>query len=347
LLLDQNNHRNSDRKSRFKIPAPLWDFMTAGRVLERGVSMTFDARLLTGVGVFAAVADAGNFAKAAEGLGVTPSGVSRAIGRLEARIGIRLFDRTSRTVMLTEEGRVFLRQVQPLLSGLEEAASVAAGSAAAVGGRLRVSIDPWFARTVLAPQLPRFMKEYPGVDVDLATTNTREEMMTGFDVAVRFGSTNVGSLIARKLLDMRVVTCASPSYLAERGEPKQPEDIEHHEAILFRDPETGKAFGWEFRRGQEIVQANARGRVIFDDPSAAIAACVAGQGIFQSLELGLEPWLQGGRLRQVLPDWSDEHYPLYAFHPSRHLPPAKVRAFLDFVQLIAKEKGGHIQPPSP
>ncbi|KAA0686459.1 LysR family transcriptional regulator [Neorhizobium sp. P12A] len=300
--------------------------------------MSFDGRLLTGVSVFLAVADAGNFAKAADVLGVTPSGISRAIGRLETRMGVRLFDRTPRSVALTEEGRLFRLQALPLVAGLEEAAATAAGSAAAVAGRLRVSIDPWFARTVLAPQLPRLSEQYPNLKIDLMTANGRDDMMSGFDVAVRFGSTNAGSLIARKLLDVRVVTCAAPSYLEKFGVPARPEEIANHEAILFRDPETGRAFPWEFHRGDEIVRAKVEGRIVFDDPSAAVAACVAGQGIFQSLEIGLESWLQTGHLRQILKDWPDERYPLYAYHPARHLPPAKVRAFLDFVQQITREK---------
>ncbi|ASW10214.1 LysR family transcriptional regulator [Rhizobium sp. 11515TR] len=300
--------------------------------------MSFDGRLLTGVSVFLAVAEAGNFAKAAGVLGVTPSGVSRSIGRLETKMGVRLFDRTPRSVALTEEGRLFRLQALPLVAGLEEAAAAAAGSAAAVGGRLRVSIDPWFARMVLAPQLPRFTEKYPDLKIDLMTTNARDDMMSGFDVAVRFGSTSAGSLIARKLLDIRVITCAAPAYLEKFGEPGRPEDIEGYEVILFRDPETGRAFPWEFHQGTEIVTVKVGGRVVFDDPSAAVAACVAGQGLFQSLEIGLESWLQTGQITQILKDWSDEHYPLYAYHPARHLPPAKVRAFLDFVQQIAREK---------
>src|SRR3954452_2157210 len=112
--------------------------------------MSFDARLLTGVGVMAAVDEAGTFAKAAETLGSTPSVVSRAVARLEARVGVRLFDRSPRSVSLTEEGRRFHAQVLPLLAGLDEAAAEAAGSAMVVQGRLRVSVDPWFARMVLA-----------------------------------------------------------------------------------------------------------------------------------------------------------------------------------------------------
>src|SRR6202163_2132283 len=124
------------------------------RLVEaKGDRMVFDTRLLTGVGVLAAVTEAGNFARAAEILGLTPSGVSRSVARLEARIGVRLFDRSPRSVTLTEEGRRFHGQIMPLLAGIEEAAAAAAGAAAVVNGRLRVSIDPWFARMVLAPRL--------------------------------------------------------------------------------------------------------------------------------------------------------------------------------------------------
>src|SRR5437016_13741644 len=117
--------------------------------------MAFDGRLLGGISVLVAVVETGNFVRAAQALGLTQAGVSRAVARLEARIGVRLFDRSPRSVTLTEEGRRFHAQVMPLLAGIEEAAADAAGTAAVVNGRLRVSADPWFARMVLAPCLPR------------------------------------------------------------------------------------------------------------------------------------------------------------------------------------------------
>ncbi len=301
--------------------------------------MTFDTRLLNGIGVLAAVTEAGNFARAAETLGLTPSGVSRAIARLEARVGVRLFDRTPRDVRLTEEGRRFHARVMPLLASLDEAAAEVSGTAAAVRGRLRVSVDPWFARMVLAPELQRFLARHPLVSVDLATSNYREEMMAGVDIAIRFGPPDASSLIVRKLVETRVLTVAAPSYLERRGEPRSPDEVADHEALLFRDPQTGLPFPWEFRRGDESVEIRMSGRLILDDPSVAISACLAGQGLFQSLEIGLSPLLARGELVQVLPQWSGERYPLHAYHPSRHLPPAKVRAFLDFVQEIAGASG--------
>lgn len=298
--------------------------------------MSFDPRLLAGVGVLAAVTEAGNFARAAEILGLTPSGVSRAVARLEARIGVRLFDRNPRSVTLTEEGRRFHVQVMPLLTGLEEAATAAAGAAVAVAGPLRVNVDPWFARTLLASRLMRFMDGHPLLSLELTVSNWREDMMTGADVAVRFGPPDLASLITRKLLETRVITCAAPTYLERRGEPRTPQELAGHECLLFRDPQTGRPFPWEFHRGGEVVEVPAAGRLVTDDPSVAVAACAAGQGIFQSLELGLEPWLVSRELVQILPAWAEERFPLYAYHPSRHLPPAKVRAFLDFVQDIAR-----------
>lgn len=297
--------------------------------------MAFDARILTGVGVMAAVTETGNFARAAEALGLTPSGVSRAVARLEARVGVRLFNRTPRSVTLTEEGRRFHAQVGPLLAAIEEAATEAAGAAGAVSGKLRVNVDPWFARTVLAPSLPRFLSAYPLLSIDLIVSNHREDMMAGVDLAVRFGPPEGASLIARKLLETRVLTCAAPAYLERYGVPDTPHDLLRHETILFRDPQTGLSFAWGFSRNGEEFEVDVRGQIMTDDPSTAIEACIAGQGVFQMLELGLGRWLERGELVQILVDWSVETYPLYAYHPSRHLPPAKVRAFLDFVRKIA------------
>src|ERR1700736_3627251 len=297
--------------------------------------MVFDTRLLTGVGVLAAVTEAGNFARAAEVLGLTPSGVSRAVARLEARVGVRLFDRNPREVSLTEEGLRFHARVMPLLAGLDEAAAEAAGAAAVVRGRLRVSVDPWFARTVLAAGLQRFLARYPLLLLDFSTSNYREEMMTGVDVAVRFGPPDASSLIVRKLLETPILTVAAPPYLERHGQPRSPHDLVHHEALLFRDPQTGLPFPWEFQRRGEVSEVKVSSRLVMDEASDAMAACLAGLGIFQSLAIGLAPALSRGELVQILPEWSEELYPLYAYHPSRHLPPAKVRAFVDFIQEIA------------
>jgi DNA-binding transcriptional LysR family regulator len=294
--------------------------------------MVFDGRLLGGVSVLAAVVETGNFVKAAEALGLTQSGVSRAVARLEARVGVRLLDRTPRAVSLTDEGRRFHAQVAPLLAGLEEAASEAAGSAHAVRGKLRVNVDPWFARLVLAPRLSAFLAAHPQLSLELLVRDALGDLVSeGIDVAVRFGEPEPSGLIARKLLETRIIACAAPAYLARCGRPKHPRDLERHECLLYRDPVIGRPFPWEFHRAGEVVEVKATGRLILNDLATKLTACAAGHGISQTIEFGLDSLLASGELVQILADWAEERFPLYAYHPSRHLPPAKVRAFVDFV----------------
>jgi DNA-binding transcriptional LysR family regulator len=282
--------------------------------------------------VLSAVVESGSFIRAGEAVGLTPSGVSRAVARLEARVGVRLFDRTPRAVTLTDEGRRFHARVMPLLAGLEDAASEAAGAVSSVRGRLRVNLDPWIARLVLAPALSGFLEKHPDLSIELVVRDTLGELIAeGFDAAVRFGEPGLSGLIARKLLATRILTCAAPGYLARHGMPEHPRDLEQHECLMFRDPVTGRPFDWEFRRGAEVVAIKARGRLVVNDLATKLALCAGGNGIAQTIELGLAPMFASGALVQVLPDWAEERFPLYAYYPSRHLPPAKVRAFVDFV----------------
>jgi DNA-binding transcriptional LysR family regulator len=294
--------------------------------------MPFDSRLLAGIGVLSAVVESGSFVRAGEALGLTPSGVSRAVARLEGRVGVRLFDRTPRAVTLTDEGRRFHAQVMPLLAGLEDAASEAAGAVSSVRGRLRVNLDPWIARLVLAPALPDFLEKHPALSIELVVRDTLGELIAeGFDAAVRFGEPEASTLVARKLLETRILTCAAPAYLARYGTPEHPRDLERHECLMFRDPATGRPFDWEFRRGPEVVSIKARGRLVVNDLATKLALCMGGNGLTQTIELGLDSLLASGALVQVLADWAEERFPLYAYYPSRHLPPAKVLAFMDFV----------------
>jgi DNA-binding transcriptional LysR family regulator len=294
--------------------------------------MVFDGRLLGGVGVLAAVVETGNFVRAADALGLTQSGVSRAVARLEGRVGVRLLDRTPRAVSLTDEGRRFHAQVAPLLAGLEEAASDAGKSSHAVRGRLRVNVDPWFARLLLAPRLPAFLAAHPQLSLELVVRDTLGDLASeGIDVAVRFGEPEQSGVIARKLLETRIIACASPAYLARRGRPRHPRDLVRHECLLYRDPVTGRPFPWEFHRAGEVIEVKVTGRLILNDLATKLAACAAGHGISLTVEFGLDSRMASGELVQVLEDWAEERYPLYAYHPSRHLPPAKVRAFLDLV----------------
>jgi len=303
--------------------------------------MAFDGRLLGGISVLAAVVETGNFIRAADAVGLTPSGVSRAVARLEARIGIRLFDRTPRAVTLTDEGRRFHAQVVPLLVGLEEAAVEAAGAATVARGRLRVNADPWFARRVLAPRLSGFLAAHPALSLEVMVRDTLGDLVTdGFDVAVRFGEPEPSALVARKLLETRILTCAAPAYLARHGRPMHPHDLVRHECLLFRDPVTGRPFAWEFCRGAETVEVKVSGRLVLNDLATKLTACSAGHGISQAFELGLDTLLASGELVQILPEWAEERFPLYVYYLSRNLPPAKVRSFIDFVLAIVTAATG-------
>jgi len=302
-------------------------------------SMTFDDRFLNGLGVLAAVVRNGSFAAAGKSLNMSQSGVSRAIARLEARLGARLLERTTRTVTLSEEGRRLYEQIVPLLSGLEEAAASLATSKDAVRGTLRVNMDPFIAQLMLGPQLSRFLKRFPGLKLELISRDRLGDLVAeGFDLAIRFGEPRPSTLVARKLLDTRVVTVASPSYLKKAGRPIHPSELEdgNHRLIDFRDPETGRAYEWAFQQGRKEVEISSNAQLLLSDVATIHAVCLAGYGIAQLLELGIESLIESGRLEVIFPDWLDERFPLYALHPSRHYLPPKTRAFLDFVIATVK-----------
>ena len=295
--------------------------------------------LSSGISVFAAVVDAGTFAAASEMMGMSPPGVSRAIARLEKRLNIRLFNRTTRAVSLTEEGRRFYEQVMPHLRGMEEAATAAAGGGATVRGKLRINLDPAFLRIALGPKLDEFMDAHPELELEfIARDQLGDLIVDGFDLALRFGEPRSSSLIARKLLDTAVVTVAAPSYLARRGRPAEPQDLGRgeHRCLEFRNPETGKPYPWEFHRKRKKLVVETNGKLTVNDPSALLNACLAGSGIAQMLLLGAEPLIREGQLVNLFPDWPDERFPFYAYHPSRHHTPARTRAFLDFIVALTR-----------
>ncbi|WP_198086865.1 LysR family transcriptional regulator [Variovorax sp. E3] len=297
--------------------------------------MTLDGRLLSNVSVLAAVVEGGSFASASTALGLTPSGVSRAIARLEARIGVRLFDRTTRSLSLTDEGRLLYANINPLVLGIEDAVTMASGSSGAVRGRLRVNTDAFTSRLLLAPHLPRFLDLYPELTLELIARDQLGDLVAeGFDIAVRFGEPPSSSLVARKLMESRVVTVATPAYLKRRGKPAKPADLADHSCIQVRNPFTGQPFAWEFQRGRKRLKVPTTGRLLLTDSGTLLATTLAGVGVAQIKAVGIQPQLDSGELVDLFPDWPDERFPLYALYPSRHLPAAKVRAFIDFVTTV-------------
>jgi DNA-binding transcriptional LysR family regulator len=293
--------------------------------------MAFNGKLLAGVTVFIAVVEAGTIASAAEALGISPSGVSRALARLEQRVGARLVARTTRSLSLTDEGRRFYEQVGPHLAGIEEATIEASGSGSKVRGRLRVNIDPFFSRIVLSRHLAAFLARYPDLSIELIMRDRVGDLVAdGFDLALRFGEPPQGSLIARKLIETRVLTVASPSYIKTKGRPQHPKDLEERDCIDFYDAANARPYDWEMRRKKEVLPLRIKARLLVSDSGTLIGACEAGAGIGQILEIGCEPLLRSGRLVELFPEWSDERFPLYAIYHSRLHRAAKVRAFVEF-----------------
>ncbi len=293
-----------------------------------------DGRLVSGLVVLAAVADAHGFGRAADRLGMTQSGVSRAIAKLEARLDTRLVHRTSRAVELTDEGRALHERVVPHLAGIGEAASETAKSRNTVRGRLRVSVDPLFSRMVLAPKLSAFLLRNPGLELRIETRERMADLVSdGFDLAVRFGEPTPSSLIARRLLDARILTVASPLYIEQHGRPAHPQDLASaaHECILAIDPATGRPFDWEFWRGNETISVAVNGRLTVTDSGTKLGACLAGFGVAQVIELGIAQHCRRGALINLFPDWPDERFPLYVYYASRSHVPAKLRKFIDFI----------------
>jgi DNA-binding transcriptional LysR family regulator len=300
-----------------------------------------DGRLVGGLVVLAAVAEAHGFGKAAERLGMTQSGVSKAIAKLESRLGVRLIHRTSRAVELTDEGRALYERVAEHLAGIGEAAIETAKSRDTVRGRLRVNVDPLFSRVFLSPKLSAFLLQNPHMELRIETRDRIADLVSdGFDLAVRFGEPAPSALIARRILEARILTVASPIYIDRHNRPNHPEDLTStaHQCIRAIDPATGRPFDWEFRRGEETLTVAVHGRLTVTDSGTKLGACLAGFGIAQVIDLGLDHHFRSGALINLFPDWSDERFPLYVYYACRNHVPAKVRKFIDFlIDSLGKE----------
>ena len=299
--------------------------------------MELDGRLIAGLSVLVAVVESGSFTRAAEMLGLSASGVSRAVSRLEERIGVRLLDRSTRALRLTDEGERFYSLAAPLLDGIVDAASVVGSSSNGVRGKLRASVNQIIAQTILGPKMAEFVARFPDLNLELVPPDEAGDLVSsGIDVAIRFGPQVQATMSSRLLLETRVLTVAAPAYLEKHGRPAVPSDLERHACIQFPDPLTGNPFDWEFRRTGQVLPVASSGPLLMTDVATMIAACVAGAGIAQVLAISVQQHLASGQLVELFPDWPDETFPLYAVRPSRRLPPMKVAAFVDFCEEICR-----------
>jgi DNA-binding transcriptional LysR family regulator len=299
--------------------------------------MELDGRLIAGLSVLVAVVESGSFTRAADLLGLSASGVSRAVSRLEERVGVRLLDRSTRALRLTDEGERFYSLAAPHLDAIVDAASVVGGSSKGVRGKLRASVNQIIAQTVLGPKMAEFVARFPNLNLELVPPDEAGDLISsGIDVAIRFGPQVQSTMSSRLLLETRVLTVAAPAYLEKHGRPAVPSDLERHACIQFPDPLTGNPFDWEFRRAGQVLPVASSGPLLMTDVATMIASCVAGAGIAQVLAISVQQHLASGQLVELFPDWPDETFPLYAVRPSRRLPPMKVAAFVDFCEEICR-----------
>ena len=298
------------------------------------IIMRFDEQTLSDSNVFVAVVRCGSFANAARSLDLSQSVASRAVARLEKRLGVRVLDRTTRSVSLTDDGRGLFERLEPLLQGFEDAFTSTAEEQSRVRGRLRVKMHPTLAHVIGGKQLKAFLEEYAELSVEFISSDKLGDLVgEGLDIALYVGELPSSSLIARKLLDTRVITVAAPDYLAQHTKVAQPNDLlkREHTLIGYRNPETGRTFPWEYHRGRKMVKIATTGRLIVSDIVNLHGICVAEWGIAQVLEVAVKPMIEAGALVELLPEWSDERFPIYAVYPSRNYVPPKVRVFIDFV----------------
>lgn len=285
---------------------------------------------LTALKVFRTTAAAGSFASAARQLGLSAAAVSKNIAELEAHLKVRLINRTTRSMSLTEAGAAYVERLARILDDLDEADAALAPVGASPGGVLRVSAPLTFALTCISPHIPAFLARHPNLRLELNLQDTRIDLIgEGYDLAIR-GSDRLedSSLVARELMTMTHVLCGAPGYFAAHGRPAAPEDLKAHECVQFTL--SGHANKWTFRRAGRSVAVPIDGRYKVSSSIAVRDALLAGFGLSLVPRIYVEQELAAGRLEAVLEDWEADRTPVYAVYPSRHLA-AKTRAFVDFL----------------
>jgi len=294
-----------------------------------------------GIALFASVVEAGSFSEAGRRLGRRPSTVSRQVTALEDRLGARLFDRSTRSLTLTEAGRAYHRRVVRVLADLEEAAETISHLQAAPRGVLRVSAPVAFGRLQLAPAMPDFLARHPELTVDMTLTDRFVDLIEEHeDLAIRVGELADSSLIARRLAPNRRILCASADYLARHGTPVRAADLADHNCLIYRSA-PGRAV-WRLADGGETIDVPVSGRFYSNNAEALHAAVRGGLGIGLLATYIVGPDVAAGRLRQVLGQVHASRTTLdTAIHavypPGRHLSP-KVRAFVDYFAALYGER---------
>lgn len=287
---------------------------------------------LLAIRTFVRVAEAGSMAKAAGSLDLPRSTVSKLVQDLEAHLGSKLLSRSTRATTLTSEGREYLEKARGLIDRLDEMDAEVSGRALSPSGRLRVDIGSSLANLILLPNLPDFLAKYPDMEIVLGVADRAVDLIgEGVDCVIRGGALTDSSLVARRLGELKYVTCAAPSYLDRTGVPATPEELEDaHHACGYFSASTGAAFPLRFKRGSEPVEVRPRRRLSVNESTAHMTALLAGTGIGQTFEFVARPYLRDGQLVEILHDLQPEPHPLYLVYPSNRHQGAKLRTFADW-----------------
>lgn len=292
------------------------------------------------LGAFVAIAERRSFAKAAIHLRIARSTLSQNLRSLEERLGVRLLNRTTRSVSLTEAGERLLNRVRPALSELHAAGEELKEAQRGPVGQLRLVVQPPVASLIIGPVLGRFLAEHPGIRLDVSVVKMPADIVSeGFDAGIRFGEQVERDMIAVCVMpEVRFVVVASPKYLASHPVPKSPRDLQNHNCVRNRLP-NGAIFGWEFVRGRRSIQAAVDGNLILDDVDLAIRVALDGVGLVYMLYDYAAPHVEKRRLIPVLESWSPRLSGFFLYYPNRRQMTAPLRALVEFLKAESKRRG--------
>lgn len=289
---------------------------------------------------FARVVETGSFTKAADTLHMSKTTVTQLVQQLEARLRVRLLNRTTRKVNITADGAAYYERVIQLLADMDDAETSLSSAAAAPRGRLRVDVPSPLARFILMPALPDFHARYPDIQIDMGVSDRVVDLIgENVDCVVRGGELTDQSLVARRIGDLQLGVFAAPSYLERHGTPAHPQDLEnsHHRIVGFLWARTGKALPYAMHRDGERLHVQGRYVLAVDDGNAYVAAGLAGMGVLWLPDYMSRAALASGELVPLFEDWRLDPMPMYvAFPPNRHIS-LKLRVFIDWIaELMAQ-----------
>lgn len=283
-----------------------------------------------------AIVRRGSFRAAALDLGISTTALSNAVGKLERKVGVRLFNRTTRSVSLTDAGRTFVAQIGPAVESIHEAMNTARSQQETPSGTLRINSFATAAREILSPLVLEFLRRHPQVHIDLVTEGRLVDVVAeGFDLGIRTAELVPSDTIAIPLgAPRRFSVVASPAYMKDREVPRAPHDLLAHSCIRVRLP-NGAPYRWHFEKHGQAVQIDVQGPITLDEASLSRMAALDGVGIGFFMEADVRDDIASGRLVQMLEDWTPPLAPLCLYYPSRRNPSAAFRAFIDLARETA------------